>query len=345
VDADRVVNNVDIRETDAAPPPRFSLDMLRNGDGIQIIGLVPGANGGEEVAEAIEAIADGAEVTDMVETADFPPPDTWISALGYGLRALRELPRSKVTVYADRVEVEAISDSAEQQADFWRSCSEDSRQGSRSCSTSPRRVRSSRRSSCARFSMRRGFASTIAPPIRRARRSASSPPRGAAVPRERSTAPSASACRAPVGPAAVDTGLAALVELGGGTLSFSDATVTLIAAQGTEQDEFDRVIGELDADLPEVFTLDGVLPEATDARRGPARFFATLDPEDGVRLRGRLPDGCGRCIGRGLRRVALRARAHRSRDALGRGPAAGLVGARHGGSARAVGAPRGADDA
>jgi OOP family OmpA-OmpF porin len=72
VDADRVVNNVDIRETDTAPPPRFSLDMLRNGDGIQIIGLVPGANGGAEVAEAIEAIADGAEVTDMVETADLP---------------------------------------------------------------------------------------------------------------------------------------------------------------------------------------------------------------------------------------------------------------------------------
>jgi OOP family OmpA-OmpF porin len=118
VDADRVVNNADIRVIDAAPVPRFSLDMLRNGDGIQIIGLVPGDNGGEDVAEAIESIADGAGVTDMVETADFPPPDTWISALGYGLRALRELPRSKVTVYADRVEVEAISESAEQQAEL-----------------------------------------------------------------------------------------------------------------------------------------------------------------------------------------------------------------------------------
>jgi hypothetical protein len=51
VDADRVVNNVDIRETDAAPPPRFSLDMLRNGDGIQIIGLVPGDERRREVAE------------------------------------------------------------------------------------------------------------------------------------------------------------------------------------------------------------------------------------------------------------------------------------------------------
>jgi OOP family OmpA-OmpF porin len=232
VDADRVVNNVDHPRDRRRPAPRFSLDMLRNGDGIQIIGLVPGENGGEEVAERIEAIADGAEVTDMVETADFPPPDTWISALGYGLRALRELPRSKVTVYADRVEVEAISDSAEQQAELLRSCSAASRPGSRSCSTSPRRVRSSRRSSCARFSTRRDCGSTTAPPTRRARRSASSPPRARRCRPERSTAPSASACRAPAGPAAVDTGLAALVELGGGTLSFSDATVTLIAAPG-----------------------------------------------------------------------------------------------------------------
>jgi len=34
VDAGRVVNQVDIRVTDVAPVPRFSLDMLRNGDGI-----------------------------------------------------------------------------------------------------------------------------------------------------------------------------------------------------------------------------------------------------------------------------------------------------------------------
>jgi OOP family OmpA-OmpF porin len=169
VDADRVVNNVDHPRSPTPPlPPRFSLDMLRNGDGIQIIGLVPGENGGEEVAEAIEAIADGAEVTDMVETADFPPPDTWISALGYGLRALRELPRSKVTVYADRVEVEAISDSAEQQAELLAgSCSADSRRGSRSLLdiSAPRPVfspvpaaRGSRRAGPPPRQLRRGYA-------------------------------------------------------------------------------------------------------------------------------------------------------------------------------------------
>jgi OOP family OmpA-OmpF porin len=88
--------------------------------------------------------------------------------------------------------------------------------------------------------MRRGFASTTAPPIRRARRSASSPPRGAAVPRAEIDCPIGLGVPSPSWASAVETGLAALVELGGGTLSFSDATVTLIAAQDTGQDEFDR---------------------------------------------------------------------------------------------------------
>jgi OOP family OmpA-OmpF porin len=200
VDADRVVNNVDIRETDAAPPPRFSLDMLRNGDGIQIIGLVPGENGGEEVAEAIEAIADGAEVTDMVETADFPPPDTWISALGYGLRALRELPRSKVTVYADRVEVEAISDSAEQQAELLAELQRGQPAGVEVVLdiSAPRPVFSP-------FQLRAVLDAqglrldNCAADTPRARDRIIAAAR-VAGPRARLTAPSASACRAPAGP-------------------------------------------------------------------------------------------------------------------------------------------------
>lgn len=290
VDAGRVVNQVDIRVTDVAPVPRFSLDMLRNGDGIQIIGLVPGENGGEEVAEAIEAIADGAEVTDMVETADFPPPDTWISALGYGLRALRELPRSKVTVFADRVEVEAISDSVEQQAELL----EDLQRGQPAGVevvldiSAPRPVFSPFQLRAVLDAQGLRFDSCAADTARAQERILAAARRGGAE--GEIDCPIGLGVPSPSWAGAVETALAALVEMGGGTLSFSDATVTLIAAPDTEQDEFDRVIGELDADLPEVFTLDGVLPEANDARTGPARFFATLDPETGVRLRGRLPE-------------------------------------------------------
>ena len=89
------------------------------------------------------------------------------------------------------------------------------------------------------------------------------------------------------------TGLDALSRLEqGGTLTFSDADVTLVAGDGTGQDGFDRVLGELNAALPDVFSLRGVLPPPRNAAdTGPARFFATLDPETGVALRGRVPEG------------------------------------------------------
>jgi OOP family OmpA-OmpF porin len=102
----------------------------------------------------------------------------------------------------------------------------------------------------------------------------------------------------------VETALGALAELGGGTLAFTDADVTLIAAEGTGQDEFDRVIGELDAALPEVFSLSGILPETESDTAGPARFFATLDAQTGVSLRGRLPEGA---IGLSVRAFAVSA--------------------------------------
>jgi len=288
VEASRVVNVVTIEPRDARSAPRFSLDMLRNGDGIQIIGLVPGENGGEEVAEAIEAIADGAEVTDMVETADYPAPDTWISALGFGLRALTELPRSKVTVLADRVEVEAISDSPEQQAELIEALS-----GAHPAGVEVILDISAPRPVFSPFQFR-AVANDDGLVIETC--AADSAQAQARIVDAVQSAGALGELDCPIGlgapspswAEAVEVGLAALGKLGNGTLDFNDGDVTLIAAQGTGQDEFDRVIGELDADLPGVFTLKGVMPERATLGAGPARFFVTLDPEEGVSLRGRL---------------------------------------------------------
>ncbi|MFW5641913.1 MAG: OmpA family protein [Roseicyclus sp.] len=291
IDASRVVNLATIEPRDSRPAPRFSLDMLRNGDGIQIIGLVPGENGGREVAAAIEAIADGAEVTDMVETADYDPPGTWVPALGFGLRALRALPRSKVTVYADRVEVQGISDTPEQQARLIASL-----RGAAPAGVEVVLDISAPRPVIAPFQLRAVSDAdglrleTCAAETAEARARIIAAAEAAGVTGE-IDCPIGLGAPSPHWAEAVETGLAALAELGGGTLDFTDADVTLIAMQGTGQDEFDRVIGELDAALPELFTLTGNLPESAALGAGPARFFATLDPEQGVRLRGRLPEG------------------------------------------------------
>ena len=55
-------------------------------------------------------------MTDLLETADYPPPDRWASALEFALSAMRSLPRAKVSIQADSVAITAITDSAEEKS-------------------------------------------------------------------------------------------------------------------------------------------------------------------------------------------------------------------------------------
>jgi OOP family OmpA-OmpF porin len=97
---------------------------------------------------------------------------------------------------------------------------------------------------------------------------------------------------------AVAAGVSAMAELGAGSLTFSDADVSLVAADSVTQGDFDRVVGELQRALPDLFSLTAVLtPKAeADATDGPAEFTATLSAESGLQLRGPLPDGTVRTV-------------------------------------------------
>lgn len=64
----------------------------------------------------------------------------------------------------------------------------------------------------------------------------------------------------------------------------------MIGREGTNQAQFDRVVGDLENDLPEVFALYARLPETVDPTVGPPEFIATLSPEGQVQLRGRVSD-------------------------------------------------------
>ena len=95
------------------------------------------------------------------------------------------------------------------------------------------------------------------------------------------------------GEAAV-AGIQALGELQAGTLTLSNADVTLVAVEGTSKTVFDRAIGDLEAKLPDVFSLDAVLPvseKADSESNGTApEFIAIRSPEGQLQLRGRLGD-------------------------------------------------------
>ena len=98
IDAARVRDLLEVTPVRAIEPPRFSVEMLRNDDGIQLIGLLPDdpaavagtdaateASGGSALAAEASALAAGMQVTDMLETAAFPAPEGWDAALSYGL--------------------------------------------------------------------------------------------------------------------------------------------------------------------------------------------------------------------------------------------------------------------
>ncbi|MCL6282812.1 OmpA family protein [Ruegeria sp. 2012CJ41-6] len=291
VDASRVIDEMEIIPTANLRAPRFSAEILRNDSGISIIGLVPTTMDRDGLINQLRGIPDRGGVTDLLETADYAEPEGWSDAIEFATTALSVLPRSKISVGADLVSVTAIADSAEDKTRIENTLTRVVPSGLRIRLdiSAPRPVITpftlrflidedgARFDACSADST--GARDQIAAAARRA---------GVATEQ---------ACviglgvPSPKWGTAAELGIDALTTLGQGSITMSDADVTLIAAQGTDQGQFDRVIGELQADLPAVFALHAVLPEPVEADpAGPVEFTATLSPEGLVQLRGRLAD-------------------------------------------------------
>ena len=292
VDADRLIDLLEVVDPAGIEAPDFVLEMLRNGDGISLIGLIPADLDGNTVADSISDITQGVEVVNMVETVAYPVPDGWTASLGFGLAALRQLPRAKISVFEGSVLVEAVSDSPEQRALFLRRLEAAQPDGIDVTLdiSAPRPV-------ITPFTLRfvrdaeSGYFEACSADTGMARLRILQAAEAAGM-TEGGDCEIGIGVPSPQWADAVETGLAALTALGQGSITFSDADVTLIAAEGTAQSVYDRVVGELDADLPDVFSLHSVLPETPEGGEpeGPPNFTATRSPEGLVQLRGRLPN-------------------------------------------------------
>ncbi|MEY1557498.1 OmpA family protein [Yoonia sp. R2331] len=291
VDASRVIDVMSVADSAGIAPPEFAIEILRNDSGISLIGLIPADTNREELTNRITRLAGNQPVTDLLEMADYAVPDTWRPALNYALRALSELERSKISVTATRVSVNAIADSAEEKSRMETSLARNRPDGIAMAVaiTAPRPVISPYTT---RFVMEDGTSRFVACTVD-----------SAEAERRILTAATAAGftgkanCVNALGvPSrtwgdAVALSIGAVATLGGGTVTLSDTDVTLEAALGTDQALFDRTVGELENALPEVFALDATLPKPQDASaEGPPQFTATLSPEGAVQLRGRVPD-------------------------------------------------------
>lgn len=302
IDRDRIVDQMEVAARADFAPPRFSIEMLRNGDGVSLIGLVPSSTDRAALASRVAALADGLPVTDMLDAASHPTPEGWDQALGYALDAMARLPRSKISVTPELVEIKAISESPKDK---------------RRLETELARARPDALRLALNISAPRPV---ITPFTLRLTLDGDGTPRfdacsaSSETSRDRIIAAAVAAglqgkpeCEiglgapTPAWPEAAEIAISGLTTLGGGSLTFSDADISIVALDTTAQGHFDRVIGDLEARLPDVFSLHAVLPEkvvvdGTGEDEDVVEFVATYSPEGLVQLRGRLPDDTARTI-------------------------------------------------
>lgn len=290
VDASRVIDNMRVKEAAGIAAPDFAIEILRNDSGVSLVGLIPLATDRADLAAQISDVASGQDVTDLLQTADYPVPAGWEPALDFALRALARLPRSKISVDAGAVEITAIASSRDEQQRLEADLTRMVPAGVDLTLTinAPRPVftpftlrfviddRGARFDSCAADTEEARDA------IVAAARAA-----GAA---DTVNCTLALGVPSQTWGQATARAIAALDALGGGTLTFSDADIALVALDGTDQALFDSVVGELDNALPDFYALTATLPAPPEVvPEGPPEFTVVLT-EAGATLRGRVMD-------------------------------------------------------
>ncbi|WP_108860683.1 OmpA family protein [Ruegeria sp. Alg231-54] len=290
VDTSRVIDDMEVAPSTQLASPRFSAEILRNDSGISVIGLIPASEDRDALTKRLRTLNDG-PVSDLLETADYPKPKGWDDAIAFAVEALTRLPRAKISASPGLVKVTAIADSQQEkerlEQELTRAAPPSLRIGL--SISAPRPV-------ITPFTLRYlidengGQFDACSAQDEKARDRIVAAAKDAGL-----TGPYS--CTIGLGepsprwPDAAVLSIRALAEIGQGTVTLSDADITLVAAEGTGAALFDQVIGELENALPEVFALHAVLPEPeTEDQSGPPEFSATRSPEGLVQMRGRLGD-------------------------------------------------------
>ena len=288
VDAARIIDEMQIKAVADIAPPRFSAEILLNDAGLSIIGLIPASTDRADILEQATKNSDSSKITDLIEIADYPTPEGWQDALGFALFSMTKLQRANISVQAGRVAIDAITDSAKEQSKLEKDLNRAAPPGLRLTLniSAPRPVITPFTLRLVKDERSAHFDSCSANTEKARQRILNAAHRAGL--QGRSICILGMGSPSPKWGIAVEQGIDAITKLGTGSITFSDTDVTIVAGVGTTQVSFDRIIGELENNLPAVFALYAKLPETEDSSLGPQEFIATLSPEGLVQLRGRL---------------------------------------------------------
>lgn len=289
VEPGRVIDAMDVAATKALDQPQFAIQLLRDQDGISIVGLVPASLDRAAMVAALGRQTGGGAVTDLVETADYPVPPGWDAAFVFGMKAAELAARGKVSITPGKVAVRAITDSAAARHDLEQSLRRAKPSGLalETEITAPRPV-------VTPFTLR--FVKDMAGARFDACAADNAGDRDRILAAgARAGIPGAPQCTLALGvpsPAWADAAVAgvdAVAALGAGSVTLSDTEMALFAPASVEAPDFDAAVGRLEAALPPGFTLTSDHEVADEVAQGPAEFSASISAGS-VMLRGRIGD-------------------------------------------------------
>ncbi|MGP9803791.1 OmpA family protein [Paracoccus sp. NSM] len=288
VDPSRIRDAMSVAALEAMTPPEFKLELLRGDQGISLIGLVPAATDRTALTRGLRLETATPQITDLMESADYPVPPDWDDALRLGLTAAQALANAKISVAPGVVHVTALADSEPDRNRLEGLLRRATPQGVTLTTeiSAPRPV-------IAPFLLRFVIDETgphfdnCAADDEAARQRILDAARQAGMTGNASCALGLGAPSAEWGEAA-SLSIAALADLGEGSVTLSDGDIALRVPASVERPAFDQAVAALQAGLPPTFAL--IANRDQDEGSGRIEFQATLTDGGTLSIRGGIAD-------------------------------------------------------
>lgn len=284
------------------PTPDFRLELLRTGNKITLLGLLPGGEAAKTRLLARLTRMDGElELSSLVTASAEPAPSGWDETVDQAIATVATLQDARVVLGLDSLSVTGLAPDRETAASL-----KTRLRGAVPAGlavtldlTPPRPVLSP---FVTRFRLEGGQAAFDA--------CAASTKEGAAQIRAAAIAagldPDQARCELSLG--APDTGwdrvaadaITALHGVGSGTVTVSDMTVTLAPGEGAGPSAIEAALGRIEASLPDGYSVNlaarASRSEGPSAQAAAPLFTATRSPEGLVQVRGPLPHAQGETL-------------------------------------------------
>lgn len=290
IDSSRIIDDMSVASRDAMVPPEFKVELLRNDDGISLIGLVPAQTDRAALVRTLRSETAAPKVTDLLESAEYAVPEGWNDVLAYGQRVAQMTPRAKISISPGEVQVTALADSRDEKGRLEAELRRLAPKGIRLVTniSAPRPV-------MAPFTLR-FLIDENGPHFDACAADTEATQKQILDAAVRAGVKGKPTCTLALGSPTADwagaavPAIKAVAALGKGSVTISDADIALIAPQDVPAKTFAEVVATLEQTLPPVFSLQAQHEEKTDATQGPAEFVASLSGDGRLSIRGRIAD-------------------------------------------------------